>query len=256
MSSSPVIIVTGASRGIGASIVEQLMAAPEQPRVVGVSRSSAGLEALEKKYPERFTYVTGDVAKDSTSDAIISRALEKFGRIDGVICNAGVLEPIAPVAKASLEDWKKLYDINFFAPVSLSSKAIPELRKTHGRIVFVSSDASTIFFNGWAAYGSSKAAINHYAGSIAAEEKDIFAIAIAPGIVDTNMQNNIRDNFGEGMSSDEHKFFHELHNTGKLLPPQIPAAVVANLSLRGSGDINGKYLSYDAETLASYQLQK
>ncbi|KAF5100725.1 hypothetical protein D0Z03_000767 [Geotrichum reessii] len=183
-----------------------------------------------------------------------SRAIDTFGHIDSIILNAGVLDPIASVADANIDDWRKLYEINFFSPLSLVSKAIPYLRTTSGRIVFVSSDASTVYFHAWGAYGSSKAAVNHLASSIAAEEPNLFAISIAPGIVDTEMQVQIREKHKSNMSEENHKEFINLKETGKLLPAHVPANVLANLAIRGQGDsINGKYFSYNAEELVSYK---
>lgn len=251
---SQVIIVTGASRGIGKSIVELLLKAKEQPKVVGVSRSEAALKDLQSQYPDRFAYVTGDVAEEETSKAVIKKALDTFGHVHGIILNAGVLEPVAPVAEADVNAWRRLYEINFFAPLTLVSHAIPHLRLTSGRVVFVSSGASVSNYSGWAAYGSSKAALNHLAGSIAAEEANIFAVSIAPGVVDTSMQVNIRENFGKGMSKQQHDKFIRLKSDGALLPPEVPGEIIANLALRGQGDdLNGKYLRYNDPSLTSYK---
>lgn len=239
--------------GIGKSIVEKLLADKQQPNVVGVSRSDTGLKELAEKYPNRFVYVTGDVSEDETSVKIVSKAISTFGKINGIVFNAGVLDPIAPIQEADLAAWKKLYGINFFAAVSLTSHALPEIRKTNGRLVYVSSDATTINFFGWAAYGSSKAALNHFVKTLASEEKGVFSVSIAPGIVDTNMQVNIRDSYHTGMTKEEHDMFKELKSSGKLLHPDVPASVLANLVLRGQGEINGNYYQYDNKELVNYQ---
>ncbi|VVT43810.1 uncharacterized protein SAPINGB_P000157 [Magnusiomyces paraingens] len=252
--SHPVIIVTGASRGIGAAVVETLLTSKEAPRVVGVSRTEAGLKAIEEKYPGRFVYVTGDVADEATSDAVVRKAIDTFGHIHGIVFNAGVLEPVAQVANADISKWRQLYEINLFAPLTLASKAIPYLRTTFGRLIFVSSGASKSNYSGWAAYGSSKAALNHLAASIAAEENSLFTVAIAPGVVDTRMQDDIRSKFANGMSSQQLERFTNLKKNGELLHPGVPGEILANLALRGQGDdLNGKYLRYNDAALDGYK---
>ncbi len=210
------------------------------------------MKQLASEYPERFAYVAGDLLKDDTSKEVIKKAIDTFGHIHGVVLNAGVLEPVASIADANIDEWRKLYEINVLSPLSLASKAIPYLRFTSGRLVFVSSGASVSNYRGWGAYGSSKAAINHIAASIAAEEPSIFSISIAPGIVDTDMQVQIREDFKENMSEENHAAFVSLKETGQLLPPHVPAGVLAKLALYGKGDINGKYFDYDDKELAAY----
>lgn len=222
--------------------------------MVGVSRTEEGLKSLEEKYKGRFAYFVGDVAKEGTSKSVIDKAIDTFGRIDSLVLNAGVLDPVAPVADAKVEDWERLYRINLFAPLSLVSNAIPYLRTTSGRVVFVSSGASVSNYSGWAAYGSSKAALNHLASSIAFEESSIFAISVAPGIVDTSMQVDIREKFVGGMSAEQHEKFIGLKESGNLLHPDVPGEVLANLALRGQGDdINGKYVRYNDAILDAYR---
>lgn len=240
--------------GIGKAVVEKLLASKEAPRVVGVSRGETGLKELRQKYPDRFVYITGDVANEATSKAVINLALDSYGHIHGIVLNAGVLEPVAPIAEADIEKWKRLYEINLFAPLCLVSKAIPYLRTTSGRLVFVSSGASTSNYVGWGAYGSSKAALNHLVGSIAEEERSLFAISVAPGVVDTNMQVDIREKFKSGMSSEQHSRFTGLKESGQLLHPAVPGEVLANLVLRGQGDdLNGKYIRYNDPVLDCYK---
>lgn len=179
--------------GIGLAIVNLLLKDESKPRIVGVSRTEAALKELEEKNPGRFAYVAGDLANEEITKTVIKKAIDTYGHIHGVILNAGILEPVASIADANIAEWRKLYEINILSPLDLASKAIPYLRNTKGRVVFVSSGASVSNYHGWGAYGSSKAAINHIASSIADEEPDVFAVSIAPGIVDTSMQTRIRE---------------------------------------------------------------
>lgn len=93
--------------------------------------------------------------------------------------------------------------------------------------------------------------MNHIIQTLSVEEPTIFSVSIAPGVVDTGMQNNIRDNHGQAMG-DVHRKFMDLHETGGLLKPEVPGAVIANLVLEAKGDFNGKYLRYNDEQLKAY----
>lgn len=161
--------------------------------MVGVSRSEAPMKVLAQEFPGRFTYVIGDLSHDNTAKTVVKKAIDTFGHIHGIVFNAGVLEPVASIADANVDEWRKLYDINVMSPLALAAQAIPHLRFTEGRLVFVSSGASTSNYHGWGAYGSSKAALNHIAASIYTEEPQLFSISVAPGVVDTNMQVDIRE---------------------------------------------------------------
>ncbi len=245
-----VIIVTGASRGIGLATVQKLLADPST-FVYGVSRSAASLETLKAKHAN-FDYVTGDVADSKTAATLLDKVIGEQGKLDAIVFNAGVLGQVDQVANASVEEWKEAFDINFFSVVDLSAKAIPHLRKSKGRIVYVSSGASTKGYLGWGLYGSTKAAINHLALSIAAEEPDIFTISVAPGVVNTSMQDDIREKHAEGMGAG-HSRFLDLKKNNQLLDPVVPGTVLANLALKGEGsDLRGAYVRYNDPLLEQY----
>lgn len=212
------------------------------------------MKKLSEEYgSDRVQFVVGDVAKPETSTKVLKLAIEKFGQINSIIANAGVLDPVDQVSKADVDGWRGLFDINFFAVVDLVQKCIPELRKTKGNIIAVLSGASTTAYNGWGAYGASKAALNHFVLSVASEESDISAISVAPGVVDTNMQNDIRNKFGQNMTKDSLKKFVDLHKNNELLPPEVPATCYVNLALNGwDKTINGKYLRINDDAMKPY----
>lgn len=247
-----VILVTGVSRGIGRSIVEQILTSGEDAVVYGIARSENELLQLKQIYGVRFFYVTGDITDECKITTLVEDALRKHGRIDSVIANAGVLEPVQNVNNIDLEAWKVLFNINFFSVVLLVSLVLPHLSKSEGNLVFVSSGASVKPYYGWGAYGSSKASLNHFAMTIAGESSNVRAIAVAPGVVDTQMQVDIREKFGpQSMTSEALKRFTDLKNDNKLLESKVPAAVYAKLALHGIPlELNGKYVRYSDERLA------
>lgn len=116
----------------------------KENNLVAVARSEGPLRNLKIKYgEERVATVVGDLSEASVAKKIIDTAITQFGRIDSIIANAGVLQPVAQIKDVDIDQWKKLFDVNFFSIVSLVSLALPELRKTKGHVVLVSSGAST-----------------------------------------------------------------------------------------------------------------
>lgn len=180
-SSTPVILLTGASRGVGLAIAQHLL--KHSARLFLVARTAGPLEALKAELPSQVDYLSGDLADSSVCRAAVVQAVATYGRLDGVIVNHGVLEPVARVADADVDAWKAAFNVGFFGVVSLVKEAIPELRKSKGRVVFVSSGAAVTGYEGWGAYGSSKAALNHLATTLASEEKEITSVSIRPGVI-------------------------------------------------------------------------
>jgi NAD(P)-dependent dehydrogenase (short-subunit alcohol dehydrogenase family) len=200
-------------------------------------------------------------------------AVLTFGRIDGVVVNHGVLSPMTRIENASVEEWKKLYDANFFSALALVSRdstpnmsheqetmltlvktkeTIPHLRASKGRIVFVSSGAATGAYTAWGAYGSSKAALNSLAKHVGVEEPDITAVAVSPGRVDTDMQKELREK-GTEMAKKDYETFKTDFEEGRLVKPEQSGGVIAKLSVDARPELSGKYFKWDASELAEYR---
>lgn len=98
-----------------------------------------------------------------------------------------------------------------------SKAALPALRTSAGSILFTSSGVSTGAYKAWGAYGSSKAAINHLAMQLGCEEPNVTSIAVRPGVVDTDMQRELRDVHFAVMAPKDNEKFLGLYHAGKLL---------------------------------------
>lgn len=96
-------------------------------------------------------------------------------------------------------------------------------------------------YSTWGAYGSSKAALNHLAATLAVEELDVTTLAIRPGVVDTDMQAEVRSH-GNVMDGKDAEKFKGLHEGGKLLKPEQPGNVLARLVLDSEKELSGKFL--------------
>ena len=119
--------------------------------------------------------------------------------------------------------------------------ALPALRKSKGCILLTSSGASLNGYTSWGAYGASKAALNHLAVTLSVEEPDVTSIAVRPGVVDTQMQKDVREKHSAMRDTDTAQF-RDLYKEGKLLRPDQPGNVMAKLVLNGPSTLSGKFL--------------
>jgi NAD(P)-dependent dehydrogenase (short-subunit alcohol dehydrogenase family) len=114
---APVIVVTGASRGIGLSIARFLL--KRETCVVVVSRSQAPLQQLQSEFPTQVEILTGDLADASVPPKAVALAQSKWGRLDGLVVNHGTLSPVSAVADLDIGAAKAAFDTNFFSAVAM-----------------------------------------------------------------------------------------------------------------------------------------
>ena len=251
MSAPSVVIVTGASRGIGAAIVDRLRQA--RAAVVAVSRSpdAAGTAAQNARRDSRVHPITADIANPDTGAQVVAETIATFGRLDALVNNAGILEPVSRIADADPDAWQYNLAVNLFGPFYLSRAAIAHLRPVGGRIVNVSSGAAVKAIQGWSAYCVAKAAITHFTRQLAAEEPAIVSVALRPGVVDTAMQRLIRHEGPSVMTPDMSAYFQALKDREELLAPEIPARAAAWLALSAPADLRGAFSDFDDPRLAA-----
>lgn len=102
-------------------------------------------------------------------------------------------------------------------------------------------------------HSASKAAMNSLCRTLGSEERSVMSIAVRPGVVDTEMQGAIRSRGAEHMTEKDHARFTGMHAEGKLVKPEEAGAVLAALALRGSKELSGSFVSWDAEEMKSYR---
>lgn len=245
---------TNTSPGIGLKIAHYLLSSPASHKLVLTSRTTSALTSLQTEYgSDRVELVPGDASSPSLPSALADAALSRFGRIDALILNHGSLDPVAKIADSTPQEWRAAYDTNVFSTVGMIQAALPALRSSKGRIVITSSGAATGAYQGWGAYGSGKAVLNHVAATLGVEEPDVTTVCIRPGVVDTEMQRAIREEHVNAMSGTDQEKFQGLHREGKLVRPEQPGGVIANLAVRAERELTGKFLSWDDEGLRSYR---
>ena len=254
-SERPVVIVTGASKGIGAATARWLASHAD---VVMVARSREKLEALAnviEGHGGSARVVPADLAASDAGSRVVEHTVAHFGRLDSLVNNAGTIEPIAAVASGSPAAWRDNLALNLFAPVELCRSAIPHLRQQRGRIVNVSSGAAILPIHSASAYCAAKAALNHFTRVLAEEEPSITAMCLRPGVVDTDMQGVIRT-LGPGvMPAHQSDYYQELKQSGKLEPPEIPGRVVAWLALQAPRKYSGEFLRYDNNEISAAAME-
>jgi len=250
----PVVIVTGASRGIGLGVTRALLT--EFNAVVGaISRSKpAELVQLEQAHGGSLTIFQCDIVDEAALANVTSTFIKTHNRLDGLVLNAGVLEPLGPIADESvpLAAWKSHFDVNFFSLIPALRTSLPALRSAQGRVVFVSSGAAVGGSAGWGPYNASKAALNSICRTLANEEPDITAIALRPGLVDTDMQAALRDS-PDKMTPVDHQRFTKAKAEGTLVTSDASGFLIASLVLKAKKELHGQFISNTAPELEEYQ---
>lgn len=181
MTVARIALVTGASRGIGAFVTEHLLA--DGWDVAATSRTCDETDA------DHFITFAMDVTDVESVRAGIKRVRKRFGGLDAVINNAGIAS-MSPVALASTESFMRMLEVNTAGVFTVSREALRELRRsTAPRIVNLTSIAVPLNLEGEAAYGASKAAVEHMTRVMAREFApwDITVNAVGPSAIATDL---------------------------------------------------------------------
>jgi NAD(P)-dependent dehydrogenase (short-subunit alcohol dehydrogenase family) len=181
-SQPPTAIVTGAGRGLGLALARSLLAGGWRV-VVDARRAGHLAEALPGA-----VVVPGDVTDPAHRD-VLARAVSELGRLDLLVNNASDLgpSPLPRLADVPLAAVRRVLETNVVAPLALTKTFLPLLRASSGTIVNISSDAAVEAYEGWGAYGSSKAALDQLTAVLAAEEPELAIYCVDPGDMRTEM---------------------------------------------------------------------
>jgi NAD(P)-dependent dehydrogenase (short-subunit alcohol dehydrogenase family) len=234
-----VIIVTGASRGIGAATAAAL--AKSSATVVLAARDGKQAAAVAESIGEAASARACDVTDYAAVEALVAETRARFGRLDALINNAGVIDPIASIAESDPAAWARSVAINLVGAYHAVRAVLPGMIAAGGgTIVNVSSGAALRPLEGWSAYCSAKAGLHMLTRAIALETagQGIRVFGFQPGTTDTGMQEVIRASGVNAISRIPR---------ADLTPVAHPAAAIVYLCTADADDLNGQEFSLTDE---------
>ncbi|WP_240745065.1 MULTISPECIES: SDR family oxidoreductase [unclassified Microbacterium] len=213
------MLVTGASSGIGRATA--LALSREGAIVVAAGRRAERLRTLVEEAPGEMVAMELDVTGPESVDPVVSAVVSRFGRLDALVNNAGLMLA-GMILNADTDEWVRMVETNLLGSMRVARAALPHLIESHGTYVQVSSTSGRIATAGNAAYSATKFGITAFAESFRQEATPygVRTIVVEPGFVTTELTHHITDSvmreaadrIGESMRT--------------LQPEDIAAAVV------------------------------
>ncbi|KYN12054.1 PREDICTED: 3-oxoacyl-[acyl-carrier-protein] reductase FabG-like isoform X1 [Trachymyrmex cornetzi] len=241
--SKKVILITGASSGIGAETAIHLAQLGASLSITGRNKQNLNKVAEQCGQPKPFV-VVGDLANENDVKNIIDSTIKHYGKLDVLVNNAGIFE-LGTIETASLEQYDNIFNVNVRSVFQLTALAVPQLIKTKGNIVNVSSVYGLRPTRNNLAYCMSKAALDQFTRCVALElgSRQVRVNSVNPGAVQTNLFRNC------GMSQEQRKIFFEqlkeLHALGRNGDALEIAKTIAFLASDDASFITGVTLSVD-----------
>ncbi len=232
-------VVTGAGTGIGRALSHGLAQAGYH--VLGVGRRLEPLETTRSAYPNHIRIVAADVSLPEGRAAIV-QAVD--GKVRFLVHNAAVLGPVDRLENISLNDWRSHMAINVEGPLFLSQALMGSFFEG-SRILHISSGAAHGPYKGWGAYCTSKSALHMIYRCLDLEwkEKGIRVGSVRPGVVDTPMQDNVRQAQSD-VFPDLPRFI-DLKESGSLASPERVAAWLVDILTKTDDEqFSGKELDF------------
>ena len=224
-------VVTGASKGIGRAICLEL--AKAGAIVALLARQSDELnqatQEVQSISPQSFA-VACDLANPAMVTGAATEILSMAPQLDGLVHNAGDIHPIQPLLEADLSQWSRSMMVNLVGVQHLTQALHPSLKGTHRvRVTTISSGAALRPLASWSAYCTAKAGLDMWTRCLAEEgaSENISAVSVAPGIVDTAMQQAIRSAPPEDFPLLDN--FVGYHENGQLSQPEEVAVALFGL---------------------------
>ena len=238
------VIVTGAGSGIGRAAA--LAFAAEGAKVLVADLNADGAEAVVKEIEQAggtAVAVTGDLSEQAVVDQVAATAVERFGGVDVLVNNAGIMDRMSAVADVADAEWDRVIRVNLTAPFLLTRAVLPHmLAAGRGAIVNTASEAGLRGSAAGAAYTASKHGVVGLTRSLAVmyRKQGIRTNAIAPGATATNISMDA-DRTAHGPATLGPHFV----NIGKLAQPEEQAAAIVYLASDAASNINGVILPVD-----------
>lgn len=242
-----VVLITGASSGIGAATAKHLAS-------LGASLALTGrnVENLRKVADECSTQqstpkpllLTGELTNESDTKSILDSCIKHYGKLDVLVNNAGVLES-GGIENTNMEQYDRIMNINIRSIYHLTTLAVPHLIKTKGNVVNVSSVNGIRAFPGVLAYCVSKAAVDQFTRCAALDlaPKEVRVNCVNPGVTITNLHKR------GGMNEEQYEQFlkrtKDTHALGRPGDPMEVAKTIAFLASDDASNITGASIPVD-----------
>jgi NAD(P)-dependent dehydrogenase (short-subunit alcohol dehydrogenase family) len=239
---SQTYVVTGASKGLGRALA--LALAGHGYPVLALARPSTELDeigGLLASVAPGSRSIECDLSNPTSIANAASLISQQTTFIAGLVHNAGAIAPVKPLDKVDASDWAHSIQVNLVGVQDLTQRIYPLLGGEHqSRITVISSGASLRPIESWSAYCVSKAGLDMWSRCVAEEgrESNISSVSVAPGIVDTGMQTEIRSTPAEDFPSLQS--FIDLHANGDLARSEDVAAQLMPLVTTHSMEQSGQ----------------
>lgn len=185
------ILITGASSGIGEASAREL--ADTGANLFLGARRTDRLSALAERLGERAGWCALDVTDAAAFDAFVTAAEQRFGRIDALVNNAGVM-PLSPLAALKRDEWKRMIDVNILGVLNGIASVLPRfVAQQGGHVINVASIAAHMVVPTAAVYCGTKHAVRAITEGLRLEHDEIRSTLISPGVVATELGHDISD---------------------------------------------------------------
>jgi len=209
-----VALITGAAHGIGRATARRLL---DDGWRVGVIDLKAGdLNRAYRGHARRVAVIEGDIGEETTAERAVAAVVDRFGRLDGVVSNAGIMIR-KPIRQLTLAEWRRVLDVNLTAAYLLAKAAERPLRQSHGAFVAIASTRAAMSEPNTEAYAATKGGLVALTHALAMSLAPVRVNCVSPGWIATKDYNTLR-------AKD-----HAQHPAGRVGKPEDVAEIVSYL---------------------------
>lgn len=236
-----VVLITGGNRGIGLAAAADFAAEGGKIAIAARNREtgekSAGLV--------NGIFIRTDVSVEEDCRNAVEETVKKFGRLDILVNSAGIIYRNRNVESTTLDEWNRTFDTNVKGTFLMTKYALPELRKTKGTVVNLSSYVGLVGFKGASAYAASKAAIVNFTRSAALDYalEGVRINCVCPGSVSTDMIEQAWIQHGD--YEEAKRMWESKHPMGRIAAPEEISKAILFLAGSGASFITGTVLPVD-----------